>query len=272
MWDVSPGDCAVHIQQFPASACSAAWWRLPTGDYVAEELGILEPTRGGVGGDLEYLGDRLFVPIYQVDRLSRYMGEATPSRRSTGWGRRSGPASRPGRAVEDIAESSARVYAARQVVLGRCCLAARSGGRDPSIQPCRHRRLLSMGHGNPRCQYGRLVTGDVGYGKTEFALRAAFKAVSGAQVAVLVPTTVPRSSTTRPSKSGWRPFLWRSKCLSRFRSHREGWDILDRLADGRVDIVIRHAPAIQKDVRFKNLGLLAIGTEEQRFVLRTKSG
>jgi transcription-repair coupling factor (superfamily II helicase) len=116
----------------------------------------------------------------------------------------------------------------------------------------------------------RLVTADVGYGKTEVAVRAAFKAVmDGKQVAVLVPTTVLAQQHFETFSERMAPFPVNVEVLSRFRSAAEQRDVLARLAAGEVDIVIGTHRLLQKDVSFKNLGLLVID-EEQRFGVKHK--
>ncbi|MDE2717970.1 MAG: transcription-repair coupling factor [Chloroflexota bacterium] len=111
----------------------------------------------------------------------------------------------------------------------------------------------------------RLICGDVGYGKTEVALRAAFKAVTdGRQVAILVPTTVLAQQHFTTFSERLKPYPVRVEVLSRFRTDREQRDIVNDLAEGKVDIVIGTHRLVQKDVSFKNLGLIVVD-EEQRF-------
>jgi transcription-repair coupling factor (superfamily II helicase) len=116
----------------------------------------------------------------------------------------------------------------------------------------------------------RLVCGDVGYGKTEVALRAAFKAVmDGRQVAVLVPTTILAQQHYDTFKERLAAFPVRIESLSRFKSRKEQLEIAGGIADGSVDIAIGTHRLIQKDITFKNLGLLIID-EEQRFGVNHK--
>src|SRR3712207_2085317 len=111
----------------------------------------------------------------------------------------------------------------------------------------------------------RLLVGDVGYGKTEVALRAAFKAIEdGRQVGVLVPTTVLAQQHYTTFKERFAAFPVRVEVLSRFRSEKEQKAVVDGLASGAVDVVIGTHRLVSKDVRFKNLGLVIID-EEQRF-------
>jgi transcription-repair coupling factor (superfamily II helicase) len=111
----------------------------------------------------------------------------------------------------------------------------------------------------------RLICGDVGYGKTEVALRAAFKAVmDGKQVALLVPTTVLAQQHYQTFVQRLRPFPAEVEMLSRFRSRKQQKEVVERLGKGAVDIVIGTHRLLSKDVAFKDLGLLIVD-EEQRF-------
>ena len=116
----------------------------------------------------------------------------------------------------------------------------------------------------------RLVCGDVGFGKTEIAIRAAFKAVdAGSQVAVLVPTTVLCEQHERSFRDRFRGYPFRVESVSRFKTDAEQKATLDALADGRVDVIIGTHRVLSKDVRFKNLGLVVVD-EEQRFGVEHK--
>src|SRR5262245_54818833 len=116
----------------------------------------------------------------------------------------------------------------------------------------------------------RLVCGDVGFGKTEVALRAAFKSVNaGYQVAILVPTTVLALQHFATFSQRLAPFPVRVEMLSRLRSKSEQREVVEGLANGSVDVVIGTHRLVQSDVRFKNLGLVVID-EEQRFGVRHK--
>src|SRR5690606_23732450 len=116
----------------------------------------------------------------------------------------------------------------------------------------------------------RLICGDVGYGKTEVALRAAFKAVlDGRQVAVLVPTTILAQQHYETFSRRLAPFPVKVEVLSRFRTKAQQNETLNRLADGQIDIIIGTHRLLQNDVTFKNLGLLVID-EEQRFGVKHK--
>src|SRR5262249_31532920 len=116
----------------------------------------------------------------------------------------------------------------------------------------------------------RLLCGDVGYGKTELAVRAAFKAIdNGKQVAVLVPTTVLAEQHYRTFSQRFAEYPFRVECLSRFRSGKEQREIVERLSEGTIDVVIGTHRLVSKDVKFKDLGLVIID-EEQRFGVEHK--
>src|SRR4029450_739545 len=126
-------------------------------------------------------------------------------------------------------------------------------------------RRGAMGRRGGGRQMDRLVAGDVGYGKTEVALRAAFKAVAdGRQVAVLVPTTVLAQQHYNPFLERFAPFPAKVELLSRFRSPKEQKAVVAGLATGAVDVVVGTHRLFSKDVQFKNLGLLVVD-EEHRF-------
>jgi len=174
--------------------------------------------------------------------------------------------------VEDIARELLELYAAREVVPGHAFSPdqpwqAELEASFPYIETEDQLRAVEeikadMEQSKPM---DRLVCGDVGYGKTEVALRAAFKAVMDhKQVAVLVPTTVLAQQHYLTFQERLKPFPVEVEMLSRFRSHREQQEVLSRLKAGLTDIVVGTHRLIQKDVAFKDLGLLVID-EEQRF-------
>ncbi len=175
-------------------------------------------------------------------------------------------------AVAEIADELLRIYAARKVVPGRAFSPDTEWQREleasfPYVETEDQLRALADVKADmekPR-PMDRLICGDVGYGKTEVALRAAFKAVmDGAQVAILVPTTVLAQQHFATFRSRLAAYPVTVEMLSRFRTRRETDEILRGLASGKVDIVIGTHRLLQKDVVFKNLGLLVVD-EEQRF-------
>ncbi len=259
--DISPGDYVVHMEH---------------GIGIFRGLVLLDADRAL----REYLqvdyaaGDRLYVPTYQGDRLSRYVGvKAQPPRidrlGTADWSR---VKTRTKRAVEEMARELLELYSIREVVEGHAFSPDTPWQREldasfPYVETDDQMRAISetkqdMEKASPM---DRLVCGDVGYGKTEVALRAAFKAVMDSkQVALLVPTTVLAQQHYRTFKERLAPFPVEVEMLSRFRTHREQKRILKRLQQGTVDMVIGTHRLLQDDVTFKDLGLLIID-EEQRF-------
>ncbi len=232
------------------------------------------------GIEREYLvveyaeGDQLFVPVYQADRLSRYIGPDSriPSPNRLGSIEWRGTKSRVREAVKEIAEDLLDLYARRQVVTGHAFGPDTPWQQEleasfPYIETEDQLRVIAevkrdMESARPM---DRLICGDVGYGKTEVALRAAFKAVmDGKQVAVLVPTTVLAQQHYNTFRQRLAAFPVEVEMLSRFRTPQQQRDILTRLELGSVDIVIGTHRLLQDDVKFKDLGLLIID-EEQRF-------
>jgi transcription-repair coupling factor (superfamily II helicase) len=268
-----------------AEAPEAAYADFQAGDWVVHVDhgvgrlgGLVLRTVDGI--EREYLaveyadGDQLFVPVYQADRLTRYVGPdnriPTPSRLgSVEW---RNTKSRVKEAVAEVAEELLTLYARRQVVLGLAFGADTPWQQEleasfPYVEtPDQLRVLREVKRDMERTRpMDRLICGDVGYGKTEVALRAAFKAVmDGKQVAVLVPTTVLAQQHYHTFRDRLAAFPVQVEMLSRFRTPQQQRSILYQLAQGKLDIIIGTHRLIQEDVRFKDLGLLVID-EEQRF-------
>ena len=257
---------------------------LKLGDYVVQvEHGVAR--YGGLqrktvdGIEREYLelkyaeGDRLYVPVSQADRVARYVGAgADPTLHRLGtadWGRVKAQAKK---AVEDIAKDLLQLYAARHIVPGHAFSSdtAWQVELEAAFPYEETEDQLSALEAVKRdmerpIPMDRLVCGDVGYGKTEVALRAAFKAImDGKQVAILVPTTVLAQQHYLTFRDRLEAFPIEVEMLSRFRSRREQTQILKRLSAGQVDLIVGTHRLIQRDVEFKELGLLIID-EEQRF-------
>jgi transcription-repair coupling factor (superfamily II helicase) len=221
--------------------------------------------------------DRLYVPADSLDQVTRYVGGEQPSLDRLGgsdWARRKG---RARKAVREIAAELIKLYAARQATQGHAF------GPDTPWQ--RELEDAFPFHETPdqlttveevkadmrrTVPMDRLVCGDVGYGKTEIAVRAAFKAVQdGKQVAVLVPTTllVQQHYSTFAERMGAFPVTIRS--LSRFQTDKEAREVADGLREGSVDIVIGTHRLLNPDIRLKDLGLIVVD-EEQRFGVEHK--
>jgi transcription-repair coupling factor (superfamily II helicase) len=224
---------------------------------------------------VEYAGgDQLYVPVHQADRLTRYVGSAgeRPSLSRLGGTEWRSSKSRVRRAVEAIAEDLLELYALREGAEGYAFSKDTPWQHEleasfPYIETDDQLRVIAEVKGDMESSrpMDRLVCGDAGYGKTEVALRAAFKAVmDGKQVALLVPTTVLAQQHYLTFSERLAAFPVRVEMLSRFRSAKEQDHILEELARGEMDIVIGTHRLVQKDVEFKDLGLVIID-EEQRF-------
>ncbi len=245
--------------------------------------GIQRMQVGGIERDyltIEYAqGDMLYVPTHQADRVSRYVGagDVTPAVSRLGTADWERAKKRAKREVEDIARELLTLYARREIAQ-RSAFASDTAWQadmeaafpyletDDQLQAIEEvKRDMES-----RRPMDRLVVGDVGFGKTEVAVRAAFKAVmAGRQVAVLAPTTVLVQQHFETFAERMGPFPVRVEFLSRFRPRREQREVHDRLAEGDVDIVIGTHRLLSSDVRFKDLGLLIVD-EEHRFGVKHK--
>ncbi len=259
--DLNPGDYVVHVEY-----------------GIGIFRGLVKRALEGMEREyliVEYAGaDRLYVPIHQADRLSRYIGadDRLPSLNRLGSAEWQTVKERAKQAAEAVARELLELYAARQLVEGHAFAPdtpwqAELEASFPYYETEDQLRAIAVVKEDmekPK-PMDRLICGDVGYGKTEVALRAAFKAVmDGKQVAVLVPTTVLAQQHYVTFRQRLAPFPVEVEMLSRFRSHAEQQKILQRLASGQVDIVIGTHRLLQKDVAFADLGLLIVD-EEQRF-------
>jgi len=259
--DLQPGQWVVHVDH-----------------GVGKFIGIVRRTVDHIERDylaVEYAdGDQLFVPVYQADRITRYVGpdnrEPSPTRLGSADWKTSKAQARE--AAEEVAAELLDLYARRQVVQGYAFPPDTAWQREleasfPYVETADQLHVLAevkRDMETPR-PMDRLICGDVGYGKTEVALRAAFKAImAGKQVAVLVPTTVLAQQHYRTFRDRLAAYPAEVEMLSRFRTPQQQRQILERLAQGRVDIVIGTHRLISNDVQFKDLGLLIID-EEQRF-------
>jgi transcription-repair coupling factor (superfamily II helicase) len=219
-------------------------------------------------------GGQLYVPVHQADRLTRYLGAegALPALDRLGGQEWQEKKSRVKEAVLEVAQEMLDLYARRNVVQGYAFKPDTNWQKEledsfPYVETEDQLRALTdikrdMESARPM---DRLLCGDVGYGKTEVALRAAFKAVMGGkQVAILVPTTVLAQQHYETFMQRLAAFPVQVEMLSRFRTPREQTEILFKLATGEIDIVVGTHRLISNDVQFKDLGLVVID-EEQRF-------
>jgi transcription-repair coupling factor (superfamily II helicase) len=268
-----------------AEAPESLYADLIEGDYVVHIdhgigrfVGLVQ--RQLEGHEREFLsvsydgGDTLYVPVHQADRLTRYLGPdgGVPSLDSLGSQSWPETTKRVRQAVQEVAKELLDLYARRQVTLGHSFSGDSAWQREledsfPYVETEDQARAIGdikrdMERTLPM---DRLLCGDVGYGKTEVALRAAFKAVmDNKQVAMLVPTTVLAQQHFETFRQRLAAFPVAVEMLSRFRSPREQAKIISDLASGEVDIVIGTHRLISQDVQFQDLGLVIID-EEQRF-------
>ncbi len=224
---------------------------------------------------------KLYVPADEIDRIQKYIGKEGIRPRlsrlgSSAWSRTK---ARAKEAVQELARSLLKLYAMRKAGPGHAF------GKDVVWQQELEAAFIyeetedqlraaeeikeDMESGRPM---DRLICGDVGFGKTEVAIRAAFKAVmDGKQVAVLVPTTILAQQHLTTFRDRLADYPVEVDVLSRFRTDKEQDHIIERLAEGKIDIVIGTHRLIQKDVVLKNLGLLVIDEEQQFGVLHKET-
>jgi transcription-repair coupling factor (superfamily II helicase) len=267
-----------------------SWTDIQPGDYVVHTdhgigiyRGLYEIEVNGQTREvltIEYAGEaKIYIPVGQTHLLSRYIGvgKRRPELHALGGKRWNKEKIAAGRAVEDMAAMLLETHAERDAKPGHAFAEDTHWQREfentfPFDETPDQARAITdvkrdMESSRPM---DRLICGDVGYGKTEVAMRASFKAVmDGKQVAVLVPTTVLAQQHYDSFCERMAAFPVRVESLSRFRSKAEQQDVLERLAAGAVDIVIGTHRLVQKDVRFRDLGLVIID-EEQRFGVKHK--
>ena len=264
----------------------ASFTDLNVGDYVVHEthgIGIYQGTKRltseGASRDylvVQYLGsDKLYIPVDHLDRIQKYIGggEGTAPKLSRldgkDWEKQK---NKVRDSLKELAFDLVKLYAERQKNTGYAY------GPDTPWQqefeenfpydetPDQLQATEEIKHDMERAQpMDRLLCGDVGYGKTEVALRAAFKAVmDGKQVAILAPTTILAQQHYNTLMRRVEGFPVHADVLSRFRSAKEQKETLRRLKDGEIDIIVGTHRLLAKDVKFKELGLLIVD-EEQRF-------
>ena len=260
--ELSPGDYVVHIEH-------------GIGKFNGAVRGV-----NGDNDDREYLfieyaaGDKLYVPLEHLDRVTPYVAPMSrpPSLTRLGTQEWRRAKQRAERSTREMASELLALYAARELVDGHSFVPDAQWQAEleesfPFEETPDQRATIADVKADMESikPMDRLVCGDVGYGKTEIALRAAFKAVmDGKQVAVLVPTTVLAQQHYATFSQRLSAFPTRVEVLSRFRTQQEQRDVVERLKRGDVDICIGTHRLIQKDVQFKDLGLLVVD-EEQRF-------
>jgi transcription-repair coupling factor (superfamily II helicase) len=256
---LQPGDHVVHVDH--GIARYAGMTQRTFGDDVKEYL------------QLDFAGsDKIFLPADQIGRITRYSGGPAPALSKLGGTEWERTKKRVRRAVGELARELIEIYAARESAPGFAFSGDTTWQREleesfPYTETPDQARSITEVKADMlrRRPMDRLVVGDVGYGKTEVALRAAFKAVQdGKQVAVLVPTTVLAQQHLLTFTRRLAAFPIEIAMLSRFVSKREQERIVDGVREGTVDILIGTHRMLSKDIGFADLGLLVVD-EEQRF-------
>jgi transcription-repair coupling factor (superfamily II helicase) len=250
---------------------------------VGRYRGLVAMDIGGMPGEfleIEYAkGDRLYVPVAQLDRISRYSGASaeTAPLHSLGGEQWTKAKKKATEKVRDVAAELLEIQARRHARKGlaidvdRAMYEPFAASFPFEETPDQHAAIEAVIRDLASSQpMDRVVCGDVGFGKTEVAVRAAFVAASaGKQVAVLVPTTLLAEQHYRNFRDRFADWPLRVEALSRFRSKKEIEAELGRLADGKLDVVVGTHRLLQPDVKFKDLGLVIVD-EEQRFGVRQK--
>lgn len=264
--DLKPGDSVVHVTH-----------------GVGRFLGVREIASGDQRGDymlLEYAGDaKLYVPLTRMDLVQKYRGagESQPPLDKLGGATWTRTKSRVKAKMRDMADELLKLYAERKLSEGFGFSSDSNWQREfeDAFEYTETKDQLSatkeikkdMENEQPM---DRLLCGDVGFGKTEVAMRAAFKALGdGKQVALLAPTTVLAFQHYETFRRRFAPFPVNVELLSRFRNSREIKKVVEDLAAGKVDVVIGTHRLLSQDVEFRDLGLLVVD-EEQRFGVRHK--
>jgi transcription-repair coupling factor (superfamily II helicase) len=259
--DLKPGDYVVHTEH-----------------GIAQYLGLREIAQGEAKGDymlLEYAGGaKLYVPLARMDLIERFRGagDGKPTLDRMGGATWSRTKTRIKAKMRDMADELLKLYAARKMAEGFSFSPDSNWQREfeDAFEFTETKDQLAAIKDIKRDMEGRqpmdrLLCGDVGFGKTEVVMRAAFKALGdGKQVAVLAPTTVLAFQHFETFKRRFQPFPVRVEMFSRFRSPKELKAGLADLAEGKVDVAIGTHRLLSKDVTFRDLGLVIVD-EEQRF-------
>jgi len=257
--DLKVGDFVVHVDN--GIGLFVGLKQIGVGDSMQEFL------------ELRYAGeDKLFVPVERLDLVQKYTGATKPPIDRLGGASWEKAKSKVKKAMRDMAEELLKLYAARKAVPGHAFSADSHWQQefegafeyDLTIDQVSAVTDIKRDMESPT-PMDRLLCGDVGYGKTEVAMRAAFKAVMDAkQVAFLAPTTVLAFQHQKTLRERFAGFPVRIDMVSRFRSKAEQKETIDDLAAGKVDIIVGTHRLLSKDVEFRDLGLLVVD-EEQRF-------
>ena len=264
--DIKPGDYVVHVE-----------------NGIGKYLGVETLEFNGVHKDfmqIQYGGaDKLFIPVEQVNYLQKYISgdTSTPKLSRLGSGDWAKAKSRASAAVEDIADKLLELYARREKASGFAFAPDDATQREfedafpyeETKDQLRAVEDVKKDMERPR-PMDRLICGDVGFGKTEIALRAAYKAaMNGKQCAVLVPTTVLAQQHFQTFSERFRGFLPTVDVICRFRTPKEQRITLQKVRAGQIDILIGTHAILSRKIQFKDLGLLIID-EEHRFGVKQK--
>jgi transcription-repair coupling factor (superfamily II helicase) len=260
--DLKVGDLVVHVDH-------------GIGEFVGlKQLGV----RGGAQEAQEFLelryaaDNKLFVPVERLDLVQKYSGGARPALDKLGGTSWEKAKTRVKKAMRDMAEELLKLYAERRAVAGHAFAPDThwqeefEGAFPWELTPDQATAIADIKRDmEAPTPMDRLLCGDVGYGKTEVAVRAAFKAImDGKQVAVLAPTTVLAFQHAKTLTERFAGFPVTVEMVSRFRTPQDTKAALAALAGGKVDVIVGTHRLLSKDVRFKDLGLLVVD-EEQRF-------
>ncbi len=265
--DLKVGDLIVHVDH-------------GIGEFVGlKQLGtVSRPVAGSAADVQEFLeiryhgDDKLFVPVERLDLIQKYTGGTRPALDRLGGTTWEKAKTRVKKAMRDMAEELLKLYAQRRAVPGHA-FASDTHWQEEfesafpyELTPDQSTAIADIKRDmESATPMDRLLCGDVGYGKTEVAMRAAFKAVmDGKQVAFLAPTTVLAFQHEKTLRDRFAGFPVTIDMVSRFRTRQETTQILDGVAAGRIDIIVGTHRLLSKDVQFKDLGLLVVD-EEQRF-------
>ncbi len=259
--DLKVRDLIVHVDHGIGQFIGLKQISVGGGDIVQEFL------------ELQYHGDaKLFVPVERLDLIQKYTGAASQPLDRLGGQTWEKAKSKVKKAMRDMAEELLKLYAARKAVPGHAFSADThwqeefEGAFEFDLTVDQATAVADIKRDmESSTPMDRLLCGDVGYGKTEVAMRAAFKAVmDGKQVAFLAPTTVLAAQHLKTLTERFAAFPAKIDMVSRFRTKQEINASLEALAAGRLDIIVGTHRLLSKDVQFKDLGLLVVD-EEQRF-------
>lgn len=259
--DLKVKDLIVHVDHGIGQFVGLKQISIAGGDIVQEFL------------ELQYHGDaKLFVPVERLDLIQKYTGPASQPLDRLGGQTWEKAKSKVKKAMRDMAEELLKLYAARKAVPGHAFSADThwqeefEGAFEFDLTVDQATAVADIKRDmESSTPMDRLLCGDVGYGKTEVAMRAAFKAVmDGKQVAFLAPTTVLASQHLKTLKERFAAFPAKIDMVSRFRTKLEIKETLESLAAGQLDVIVGTHRLLSKDVQFKDLGLLVVD-EEQRF-------